>query len=532
MANLPANGNSTSARTVSLELKKGGYTLPARRSLNLARGNATFRYAASNSHPLAIVLVGFLTLESWLRTLIVLFHLAPGAQLVSAAQLYGFQILISVVLLKLVRQRFECDFKLSDSGLVLPSGLDPFSWLQIVKTWQSSDIQSILLYEDPARTVWDPQNDVERPARFLVIRLHPFWKVKVDLEAFSSEDSNEFILRLYRFSERGKMNDAFIKVAEKIEQDAMFFPVPIAESPVDKPAEKIDHKSVSFTALWGQELERNLLSTNYVPLSVGQTLNGGEYTVAEHLAAGGQSTTYCITNHTGQKFVLKESVFPDVNNQSVRAKVRELFAREARILFKCKHPRIAQVYDYFVENKRDYLVLQHIPGLTVGQLLRRSGEAREADALNWAAEILDIMNYLHSMEPAVIHRDLTPDNLILSESGYIYLIDFGAANDALGTATGTMIGKQSYISPEQFRGRASSASDVYAFGGTVFFLLTATDPVPLSISHPRALNPRVSPELDQLVARCTEQEEHDRPSLTACMQIVNRLRKGQFAQGL
>jgi tRNA A-37 threonylcarbamoyl transferase component Bud32 len=533
MANYPANGKSQSAKSISLAAGISPYSLPTRRSLSLARGKANFRYLAAKPAPLAIGVAGFLTLESWLRTLIVvLFQQAPAFELTSAIQLYAFQILITLVLIKLIRQQFECEFKLSDSGLVLPSGLDPYSWLQFSKNWESSDIQSILLFEDTTRTVWNHETASDRPAKFLLIRLRPFWQVKVDLEAFANDEREQFILRLYRFSERGKMNDAFVKVAEKIEQESMFLPVPIAESQETKPVEKSNDKAVSFTALWGQELERNLMATSYVPLSLGQTVNGGEYTIAEHLSAGGQSTTYVVTNHAGQKHVLKESVFPDNADQKGKAKVRELFAREARILFKCKHPRIAQVYDYFVENKRDYLVLQHIPGLTVGQLVRRSGAAREAEALGWAAEILDITNYLHSMEPAVIHRDLTPDNLILSESGHIYLIDFGAANDALGTATGTMIGKQSYISPEQFRGKATIASDVYAFGATVFFMLTSKDPVPLSISHPRSLNQRVSPELDQLVAWCTEQEESARPNLTACMQIVNRLRKGQFSQGL
>jgi serine/threonine protein kinase len=141
------------------------------------------------------------------------------------------------------------------------------------------------------------------------------------------------------------------------------------------------------------------------------------------------------------------------------------------------------------------------------------------------------LSYLHSMEPVVIHRDLTPDNLICSEQGRIFLIDFGAANDAIGTATGTMVGKQSYISPEQFRGKAVAASDIYAFGGTLHFLLTGKDPIPLSSSHPRALNPLVSRDVDQFIARCTQQNDHDRPDTTSCAQFVNRLRKGQFIQG-
>jgi len=441
---------------------------------------------------------------------------------------------VTSVFIKQIRDQVQCDFRLSDDGCSLPSRLVPFGWLHIFRTWDWRDVRSVLLFEDPARRVSKGEDARDRAAQFLLIRLYPFWKIKIDLEAFLAEDREMFLLRLYQFSERAKMNNAFIQEAERIEQKIMYLPVPFLDAHDEdekQEVKQIEGNTVSFTALWEFELERSLLSTSYAPLAIGNTVRGGDYVITEHLASGGQSTTYCIENAAGEKFVLKESVFPDARNKAARVKARELFGREARILAKCNHPQIARVYDYFIDNDRDYLVLQHIPGLTMGQLVRRRGKAREAEVLSWASEILDILNYLHSMEPVVIHRDLTPDNLICSEHGRIFLIDFGAANDAIGTATGTMVGKQSYISPEQFRGKAVAASDIYAFGATLHFLLTGMDPIPLSSSHPRALNPLVSRDVDQFIARCTQQNDHDRPDTSSCAQIVNRLRKGQFIQG-
>jgi serine/threonine protein kinase len=91
----------------------------------------------------------------------------------------------------------------------------------------------------------------------------------------------------------------------------------------------------------------------------------------------------------------------------------------------------------------------------------------------------------------------------LREDGALVLIDFGAANEYVGQATGTLIGKQSYISPEQFRGKAEPSSDIYALGGTLNFLLTGDDPEPLSPSHPRRVRGELSQDIDQLVASCT-----------------------------
>ncbi len=103
----------------------------------------------------------------------------------------------------------------------------------------------------------------------------------------------------------------------------------------------------------------------------------------------------------------------------------------------------------------------------------------------------------------VIHRDLTPDNIVVKDDGTLVVIDFGAANEFIGNSTGTFVGKQCYISPEQFRGKAVPQSDIYALGCTLHYLLTGSDPQALSVAHPHSLNEIVSPEVDALVAECT-----------------------------
>jgi len=120
------------------------------------------------------------------------------------------------------------------------------------------------------------------------------------------------------------------------------------------------------------------------------------------------------------------------------------------------------------------------------------------------------LRYLHEQNPPVIHRDLTPDNLVLSKEE-IFLIDFGAANQFVGAATGTVVGKQAYIPPEQLRGKSVLQSDIYALGGTIYYFLTGKDPLALAEASPKELlGAGVSDQLDRVVRKCTAYELEDR----------------------
>jgi len=142
-----------------------------------------------------------------------------------------------------------------------------------------------------------------------------------------------------------------------------------------------------------------------------------------------------------------------------------------------------------------------------------------------------MLAYLHEQPEPIIHRDFTPDNLLLKSDGSIVVIDFGAANFFLGTATGTMIGKQAYIAPEQLRGKACPLSDIYALGCCLYYLSTGVDPEPLSPSHPREKVSSISPAFDKLVASCTQMEKEDRPqSARAVLSALKELKEGSRAR--
>jgi len=155
--------------------------------------------------------------------------------------------------------------------------------------------------------------------------------------------------------------------------------------------------------------------------------------------------------------------------------------------------------------------LQYINGRNLRQIVREDGPLEESRALDWIRQLTSIIAYLHDRQPAIIHRDISPDNVIIDESGTVRLIDFGAANTFVGTATRTLVGKQAYMSPEQCKGRTTPVSDLYSIGATLSFLLSGVDPVPLKTAQPRQQSEGISAPVESLVERLTARDPEDRP---------------------
>ncbi len=282
-------------------------------------------------------------------------------------------------------------------------------------------------------------------------------------------------------------------------------------------------KAVGFTDTWEDDLASRFGTTAYVPLETGALLQNGRWEVIGQVSFGGLSAVYLCRTTDGELAILKEAVVPLNSDDNSRAKALEMFDREARLLKSLRHQNIARVLDHFVEKNHNYLLLQHIEGIDLRQYIKEHGPQSERIIIRWALEIAEILTYLHCHIPAIVHRDLTPDNLVLDKSGSLKLIDFGAANELIGTATGTLVGKQSYISPEQFRGKAKPASDIYSLGCTLFFLATGKDPDALSQSSLPPSQDKPMSTLSALIADCTALETEER--LQSAQEISVRARK-------
>jgi serine/threonine-protein kinase len=197
--------------------------------------------------------------------------------------------------------------------------------------------------------------------------------------------------------------------------------------------------------------------------------NQNAYEVLKILAIGGMSTTYLVYNYQN----LKLAVLKEINAQlAKRAKPRELFQREARVLQSLSHPGVPQFYDFFWTDERYSLVMEMVHGQTLEKLVPTS----MTEAVNWMLEVANILNYLHNRKSPVIHRDIKPSNLILRyHPREIVLIDFGAVKEAT-TPPGTCIYTPGYGAPEQQKGTPSIQSDFYGLGTTLVYLLTRKFP--------------------------------------------------------
>jgi serine/threonine protein kinase len=217
----------------------------------------------------------------------------------------------------------------------------------------------------------------------------------------------------------------------------------------------------------------------------GQVLND-KYQLQQRLGrtATGHQTWLAVDTSLDLEVTIKLLAF----NPQMRWEELKLFEREAQILKTLDHLRIPKYYDYFDLDKEIgngvpwfALVQQYIPGLSLQEALEQNQHFSEAEIYKIAQQTLDILIYLHQLNPPVLHRDIKPSNLILSQDNNIHLIDFGAvqAQAAVTGVTFTVVGTVGYAPLEQFWGRAVEASDLYALGATIIHLLTGKSPADL-----------------------------------------------------
>ncbi len=285
----------------------------------------------------------------------------------------------------------------------------------------------------------------------------------------------------------------------------------------------------NFTELWQSDLEERFAPTSFIPLDQGQTLRDGQLTILGQIASGGMSAVYLAMHNKLKTVVLKESVIPGEPDSEVAAKAADLFRRESLLLSITNHPRIVKIFDYFVENDRHYLMLEHVQGRTLRTFIKEKGPVAEKTLIDWGIQMARILEYLHTLEPPILHRDFTPENLIISSDAKIKVIDFGASATFLSTATGTVIGKVAYMPPEQVKGKTSTASDIYALGGVLFFLASGDDPHPFGGNTLPAGASVHNPKLSRLIADCLQPKKEER--IKSAAELIRRLQDIQAADG-
>ena len=166
-------------------------------------------------------------------------------------------------------------------------------------------------------------------------------------------------------------------------------------------------------------------------------------------------------------------------------KAAELFEQEAARLDKLgRHNQIPELLNYLIQDEHQYLVQEYIDGSNLAQVLQEIGKFNEQQIWELLNSLLPVLEYIHTQD--VIHRDIKPQNIICDENGKVFLVDFGAVADTYHntmTAGSTVVGTFGYMAPEQFRGKALPATDLYGLGTTLLYLLTQKHPADLPQKH-------------------------------------------------
>lgn len=259
-----------------------------------------------------------------------------------------------------------------------------------------------------------------------------------------------------------------------------------------------------YTQIWFDVLSSSTESNRQGDLVPGQSLHKDRYKIASKLASGGQAVLYSGHDANGGLVVLKE--FQLTPGESFDAKIESAkdFENESAILSQLSHDTIVKMLDMFYESGRVYIVLEHVEGKTLRQALNESGPMGAQEILNLAEQMCSILEYLHGQEPPVVHRDFTPDNIILQPNGKLKLIDFSVAQRKLNKKSGDCAGKHSYTPPEQFAGQACPQSDIYALGATLYFLATGQDPVPITNSTLPAAEDERMKVINEVISKSTK----------------------------
>lgn len=436
--------------------------------------------------PLAAILGTILTPILWMEPLMRSFA-------ASATSLTIVCMAISLICLRF-NKLLSKDFLAVDKGCIeLP---DPISlgFGSRRVSWTSVDKIQVV-YRSQSNKISDAQLT-------FFIRNEP--PIPIECEQLTTVELEQLLLAIQLWAPASALEESVLQLQTEIKNTAL-----LQENGNDP----------SYTALWEEELRRRFRQVAFLPLEPGRILRNGSLKVVRQLAMGGLAAIYLCQLDNRNLVVVKEAVTPEDSPPELKAKAEELFHREAQLLMRLSHPNIVRVLDYFVEAGRSYLMLEYVNGASLRQHVKQNGRIRESVVIDWGMQVAEVMKYLHEQEPPIIHRDLTPDNIVMRADGKLVVIDFGAANEFIGNSTGTFVGKQCFIPPEQFRGKATPQSDIYAFGGTLYFLLTSEDPEALRIGRPRQKNETVSAALDGLVANCMEPQLEKR--VATAQELIN-----------
>lgn len=268
----------------------------------------------------------------------------------------------------------------------------------------------------------------------------------------------------------------------------------------------------------------------------------GRYLLLSRLAGGGMAEVYAarLAEEIGPSRLLVIKILPNTPTDDAEGEVR--FLEEARIVLSLTHGNITTAFEFGRDNGRPFLVMEYVPGPSLRQLIAAVRENAEQlqveDALFVARETLRALSYAHSYGGAekggqgIVHRDISPDNILISNAGQVKLTDFGIAQHRHSGLYGPIFGKAEYIAPEVARGgKPDVASDIYSLGTVFYECLTGRPPfrglneretlemvISGVVTPPSFTRPGLSQQIDNLTLRLLSKDPEKRPSTASELQ--------------
>ncbi len=269
-------------------------------------------------------------------------------------------------------------------------------------------------------------------------------------------------------------------------------------------------------------------------LAVGTTLYNGKYIIERVLGEGGFGITY-LARHSvlnKQRYAIKEFFISgkcardthhhtlslvDITQEDFE-RFRQRFVDEARTLNTLNHPGVVKVVDIFDDNNTSYIVMPFVEGETLRHRVEAKGRLPYDVAVNYIAQLAEALGYIHSMH--ILHRDVKPDNIMITPDDKVVLIDFGSArqfvNDEVQRQTSILT--QGYAPPEQYvaTSKKGNYTDIYALGAVLYFAVTGQKPIDSAgrsierLPEPIELVPLLPPEANRTIMKAMQLRPEDR----------------------
>ncbi|MCE1246975.1 MAG: ankyrin repeat domain-containing protein [Firmicutes bacterium] len=264
----------------------------------------------------------------------------------------------------------------------------------------------------------------------------------------------------------------------------------------------------------------NSCGTNLITGKAKEWILDNRYEILGEIKSGAMGAVYqALDQRLGIKVAVKK-LFNNGGNPDEILKSQEMFKREAAILSSLHHSCLPKVNDYFSASDEkgrnsNFIVMSLIQGEDLETYLGKNKPPLPLEkATDYILKVSDILQYLHSQTPPVIHRDLKPSSIMLSNESF-FLVDFGIAKALEGNRTGTMIGTPGYASPDQCRGNDHISNDIYSLGALFHYLLTGRDPERqtnnlFTFEPVRKINPQIPEHIETLIASMVEMRITDR----------------------